>query len=109
MAWRDHRTEQVIALGAEALGLTTAPVGTYPWRFHWLVLFPLVSAYLDLGQTERAVDAARLMLDPTQAQLPDELEAALRAACEAWDQGQPETAGRLVGDAVALAVKLRYT
>ena len=107
MAWRDDRTEQVIALGAEALELTTSPVGAYV-AFHWLALFPLASAYLDLGQTERAVDAARQMLEPTQAQLPDELEAAVQAACEAWDQGQPETAGRLVGEAVALAVKLRY-
>ncbi len=108
VAWRDHRTEQVISLGAEAMELTTYPVEAYDFRFHWLAFFPLASAYLDLGQTERAVDAVRQMLEPTQAQLPDELEAAVQGASEAWDQGQPETAGRLVGEAVALAVKLRY-
>ncbi len=29
--------------------------------------------------------------------LPDELEAAIRSACKAWDGDEPEKAGRLVG------------
>ena len=33
--------------------------------------------------------------------------AAIQAACEAWDRGEPETAGPLVGEAVTLARELR--
>ena len=106
VAWRSDRTKQVIALGPEALELWKSQLKTYPFRC--LALFPLASACLDLGQTEKAVDAARQTLEPTQARLPDELEAAVRAACEAWDRGEPEKAGRLVGEAVALARDLRY-
>ena len=106
VAWRDHRTEQVIALGTEALRLWEPDREVYPFRC--LALFPLMSAYLDLGRTEKAVDAARQSLEPREARLPDELEAAVQAACDAWDKGEPDEAGRLVGEAVALAVKLRY-
>ena len=106
MAWRDDRTEQVISLGIKARELWRSDVEIYPFRCQ--ALFPLASAHLDLGQTDKAVDAARQTLTPPQAQLPDELEAAVQAACAAWDQGRPETAGRLVGETVALAVKLRY-
>ena len=67
----------------------------------------------DRGQTEKAVDAARQTLEPTLAQLPDELEAAIQGACEAWDRGEPEKARRLVGDAVTLArellIRMRHT
>ena len=88
MAWRDHQTEQVIALGTEAVELWRSQLASYPFRC--AALFPLASAYLDLGQIERAVDAARQTLEPTQARLPDELEAAVQAACDAWDKGEPD-------------------
>ena len=106
VAWRDDRTEQVIALGTEARELWRSDVEIYPFRCQ--ALFPLASAYLDLGQIDKAVDAARQALEPTQARLPDQLEAAVQAACDAWDKGEPDEAARLVGEAVTLAGKLRY-
>ncbi|HXW82372.1 MAG TPA: hypothetical protein VEJ84_22940, partial [Acidimicrobiales bacterium] len=106
VAWRDERPEQVIALGTEALDLWSSQLKTYPFRC--VALFPLAAAYLDLGQIERAVDAARQTLEPTQVRLPDELEAAVQAACDAWDDREPDKASRLVGEAVALAGELRY-
>ena len=105
MAWRDHRTEQVIALGTEALEIWGSNLEIVPFRC--VALFALASAQLDLGQTEKAVDAARQTLE-TRARLPDDLEMVVLAACEAWDRGEPEKAGRLVGEAVALARELRY-
>jgi class 3 adenylate cyclase/tetratricopeptide (TPR) repeat protein len=106
VAWRDDRTEQVIALGTEARELWRSDVEIYPFRCQ--ALFPLASAYLDLGQTEKAVDAARQTLTPPQARLPDELEAAVIAACEAWDRGDSKNAGELLSDAVQLARDLHY-
>jgi class 3 adenylate cyclase/two-component SAPR family response regulator/tetratricopeptide (TPR) repeat protein len=106
VAWRDHRAEQVFALATEALDLWRSHLASYPFRC--LALFPLCSAYLDRGQAEKAVDLAREALEPKQARLPDELEAAVQAACAAWDRGEPEHASRLVDEAVALARELRY-
>jgi hypothetical protein len=105
-AWRDQRPEQVIALATEALAVWRSQLRNYPFRC--VALFPLASSYLDTGQIERAVDATRQVLEPTQARLPDELEGAARAACDAWDQGEPDKGFRLVGEAVTLARKLRY-
>jgi class 3 adenylate cyclase len=106
VAWHDQRAEHAVTLGTEALELWKSELPSYQLRC--LALFPLASAYLNLGQAEKAVDAARQTLEPTLAQMPDELEAAVHRACEAWDRGQPEKAGRLVGDAVTLAHELRY-
>ena len=105
-AWRDHRPEQAIALATEAMDLWRSQLKAYPFRC--VALFPVASAYLALGQTERAVDAARQTLEPPQARLPDELETAVQAACDAWDKGEPDKAARLVGEAVTLAGELRY-
>jgi hypothetical protein len=96
----------VIALATEALAVWRSQLRNYPFRC--VALFPLASSYLDTGQIERAVDATRQVLEPTQARLPDELEGAARAACDAWDQGEPDKGFRLVGEAVTLARKLRY-
>jgi tetratricopeptide (TPR) repeat protein len=106
VAWRANEAERVIALGTEALEHWRCHLEFYPFRC--LALFPLASAYLDLGQTENAVGALRETLEPTLARLPDELEAAVRTACEAWDEGGPGIAGRLARDAVAVAREHRY-
>jgi hypothetical protein len=103
---RDRRSEQVIALGTEALERWKSELKSYPLRC--LALFPLASAYLDLGQTEKAVVAASQTLEPPQARLPDELEAAVQAACDAWDHVGPEQASGLLADAVKLARDLGY-
>ena len=73
-----------------------------------LALWPLAGAYLDAGQVPEAVGAVRRLLEPSHARLPDELEAAVQEACEAWDRGEPELAGRLLADAVQLARDLGY-
>jgi hypothetical protein len=106
VAWRDGRVEEALGLGAQALEIWDA--GPESWPFQCLALWPLTAAYLDAEQIAEAVGAARRLLEPSQARLPDEMEAAVQVACDAWDKGQPETAARLVADAVDLAVKLHY-
>jgi class 3 adenylate cyclase/tetratricopeptide (TPR) repeat protein/two-component SAPR family response regulator len=105
-AWRDQRPEQTIALATQAMDLWRSHLKAFPFRC--VALFPVASAYVALGQTERAVDAARQTLEPPQARLPDELETSVQAACDAWDKGDPDKATPLVGEAVALAGELRY-
>ena len=87
MAWRDQRPDRAITLGTEALRLWDRPGGCRTHSAVWPSSRspPLTST---LGQTEKAVDVARQTLEPTQLWLPDELEAAIQGACEAWDQGR---------------------
>jgi hypothetical protein len=63
---------------------------------------------LRAGQVAEAVEAARQLLPAPQQRLPDELEAAVEAAGEARDQGDHQLAGATLGEAVELAVRLRY-
>jgi DNA-binding SARP family transcriptional activator len=105
VAWRDHRVQEALVLGAEALEAWDPHPYVYPYK---LALWPLAGAYLDVGQVPGAVGAARRLLEPSHARLPDELEAAVQAACEAWDRAEPELAGRLLAEAVELARDLGY-
>ena len=52
--------------------------------------------------------AARRLLDPSLARLPDDLEASVTAASDAWERGRPELAGGLLAGAVQLARHLGY-
>jgi hypothetical protein len=105
VAWRDERLAEALALGAEALELWHPFPGFYPYC---LALWPLAGAYLGTGQNEQAIAAARRLLDPSLARLPDELETAVLAACEAWDDADPDRAGHLLVDAEQLARHLGY-
>jgi hypothetical protein len=73
-----------------------------------LAFWPLAGSHLDLGHIEEAVGAAQRLLDPSLARLPDDLEASVQAASDAWDHGRPELAGRLLAGAVQLARDLGY-
>jgi hypothetical protein len=105
VAWRDGRTEAALAVGAEALELWPPNPEFYPYC---LALWPLAGTYLDTGHIEQAVGAARRLLEPSQARLPDELEAAVQVACQAWDRADTQAAAALLAGAVQLARDLRY-
>ncbi|HUC14013.1 MAG TPA: AAA family ATPase [Acidimicrobiales bacterium] len=105
VAWRDDQFGEALTLGTEALKLWHPHPGFYPYC---LALWPLAGAYLGTGQNEQAIAAARRLLDPSLARLPDELETAVLAACEAWDAADPDRAGHLLADAVQLARDLGY-
>jgi hypothetical protein len=101
VAWRDQQLEEAMAYGAQALELWETTPYCYPW--HCLARWPLAGAHLDAGHLREAIVATRLLLDPAQFQLPDDLEVAVRAACDAWDGAGSELAGWLLEDAVRLA------
>ena len=71
--------------------------------FRWVYLFPLIAARLGAGLAKEAVTAARQLLDPAQQALPGDLTAALEAASEAWDHGEPGLAGQHLESALLLA------
>jgi hypothetical protein len=69
---------------------------------------PLLAAHLRLGDTAAAVAAARQVIDPSQQLLPDDLTAALAAACGSWDQGDEARAAGLLTEALTVARTRAY-
>jgi hypothetical protein len=103
LAWQDGRPDDVLRIAAEiesmALGSRADPVPGY----RWVYLFPLIATQLSHSDTERAVSAARPLLDSDQHGLPHELDAAVAAACQAWDRGRGEEAAAGLRAALGLA------
>ena len=62
VAWRDGRSEDVLALAAEALELWRTNVVSYSW--YWLCLWPLIAVHLEGGRTAEAVAASGQLLSP---------------------------------------------
>jgi hypothetical protein len=87
LAWQDGRPDDVIRIAAQvdAAGGLETEAGN---RYRWVYLFPLAATHLARSDPGRAVAAVRRLLDPGQPALPDQLTAALDAACRAWDSGQ---------------------
>ena len=104
IAWRDEKISEALALGTEAQLWQPHPA-FHPYCF---ALFPLVGANLATGRAEQAVGAARRLLEPAHAALPEELEAAVKGGCDAWDGAEPERASALLADAVRLARGFGY-
>jgi len=71
--------------------------------FLWIGLWPLLAARLAQGDEAGAADLARRMLDRAQMKLPDDLEAPLGGAVDAWEAGDAACAGDLLRTAVARA------
>jgi class 3 adenylate cyclase/tetratricopeptide (TPR) repeat protein len=106
VAWRDGCFEQVILLMDDALEIWAKTVVSYSW--YWLGLWPLIAARLSAGEVGKAVEAARLLLPAPQQHLPDELESLVIAALAAWEERAVDLAGERLGEAVAVAQRLRF-
>ncbi len=102
LAWQDGCPDDVMRLadGLAHAELTTVGVAA---AFQWVYLFPLIAARLGAGLVKEAVTAARQLLDPAQQALPGDVTAALEAASEAWDHGEPGLAGQHLESALRLA------
>jgi tetratricopeptide (TPR) repeat protein len=108
LAWQDGRPDEVLRLAAEIEERNLHRLGTGV-MYRWVYLFPLLAVHLQAGETGEAVAAARRIIDPSQQVLPDDLTAALAAACESWDQGsdRAQTESRL-REALAVARDRAY-
>ena len=70
----------------------------------WVYLFPLIAARLGAGLRRRGGDGRRGRFSiPRSRRLPGDLAAALEAAGEAWDRGEPSLAGQHLEAALRLA------
>jgi adenylate cyclase len=110
LAWQDRHPDDVIKLAEEIATLTTdtPDAGLYYGPVH---LWPLAAVHLEAGHLAEAVTATRRLRDYTQLPASREgadLDAALTAASQAWDAGQPDPARASLTTALALARDLGY-
>ena len=107
LAWQDGHPDEVIRLAGRIteFGLRSLVSGA---RYRWVYLFPLIAARLQAGDVAAAVAAARQIVDPAQQLLPDDLMAALDAACAAWDRGEAGQAADGLAGALRQAHDLHY-
>jgi len=106
LAWREGRPAEVRERADAALALWSG--SALDWPFQWVCLWPLIAVGLAAGEISEAVATSRKLLTPSQQRFPDELEAAVQAAIDAFDKGEAELAGTLLGEALELAQRLRY-
>jgi class 3 adenylate cyclase/tetratricopeptide (TPR) repeat protein len=107
LAWQDGHPDEVIALAGRIVEFDIGTLVTGA-RYRWVYLFPLIAARLQSGDAAAAVAAARQIIDPAQQLLPDDLMAALDAACAAWDRGAAGPAADGLDAALRLAHDLQY-
>ena len=110
LAWQDRQPDDVIKLAEEIATLMTGipDAGIYYGPVH---LWPLAAVHLDAGQLAEAVAATRRLRDyaqPPASQQGADLDAALAAASQAWDQDQPDLARDHLTAALDLARELGY-
>ena len=105
VAWRGGNLSEAEANGQTALDSMRQPMA---FPFEWTALWPLTVVALARQEVARAIGYARRMLDPLQQLLPAEMTTAIKAAIQAWDQGQAEVAEAHLQQAAVSAADLGY-
>jgi class 3 adenylate cyclase/tetratricopeptide (TPR) repeat protein len=100
VAWR-RNDEALEAHGRAALEIWEAIPLHYPFVF--MALWPLMAHALSKDRIAEAVNLARRILDPLQRRPAPPVEARLRRALDAFDEGDPETATRSLAAALRRA------
>jgi hypothetical protein len=76
--------------------------------FQWIVLWPLIGAALAQDDLEDATGCARALLEPSQQRMADDVEAAIQAAVQAWDQEDINSARNWLQNALERAQEAGY-
>jgi predicted ATPase len=105
VAWREGALSEAEANGQAALETWKQ----YPnFMFQWTALWPLTGVALARREVGRAMDYVRILLDPLQQRLPEEMATALERALDAWDQDRADAAQRYLQQAAEIAAGLGY-
>ncbi|HTV10431.1 MAG TPA: AAA family ATPase [Acidimicrobiales bacterium] len=104
---QEGRLDEVIALARQAVEAPRPEAGVY-LHFGWMYLWPLLSAYLQIGDLGLAIGTAGKLLDPSQQAMPDELALLLVSASSAWEKQEPGVARGTLGEALEVAQRLGY-
>jgi eukaryotic-like serine/threonine-protein kinase len=105
VALRERR--EVEATAAEALAAWARLPASYKYPLQWLARIPLAADLTARGLADEALTHWELLLDPLQSALPDELDAAIRAAVAKRTTGAaPDDTS--IARLVELAQELRF-
>jgi hypothetical protein len=99
--WRTGAIDQVDLLGQSALHSWANLPERYP--VDWMALWPMIALSLSRGDTGRAIDLARGLLDPTQEPLPPALRDLVSEAIGAAASGNVTKAAETMSRAVETA------
>jgi tetratricopeptide (TPR) repeat protein len=109
VAWKEQRPEEAEREARAAVERWRKLSARYShFGGQWQGLLILMALESRRGEVEAALERARTMLDPTQIPLPEPLAGALRAALEAWSQGQRQAALEHLRRAAGAAEELRF-
>ena len=106
VAWRDGVMVEAVSAGLASAGTQQRQQGINAFR--WAGLWPVIGVMLTQDKICEAIDYVRMLLNPSQQLLPENLSIRLEAALHAWDKGQQEEACRLLQQAVPLAEEQGY-
>jgi DNA-binding SARP family transcriptional activator len=107
LAWREGDLEQAERLGRESVEKKYYRPKRYN-PFQWVGLWPLIGVALTQGRIAAAIEAVRMLFDPTLQPPVAPLDTHLEAVLHAWDAGQHEEAHALLQQAVPLAEQKGY-
>jgi hypothetical protein len=106
-AWLNFRAGELKAAQSEAhQAVALWGQGSYP--FKWLAYWILLASALQQQALSEAVAAARVMLDPSQHQLPDDIATLLEAAVRASRTGLADPSQAHLTQVVNLAYQYGY-
>lgn len=100
--------EEALASSRAALA-TWHSLRTAAYPFYWLACAPLLALAMANDDLELAAEQARLMLQPSQLRLADDLESALREGADAFSAADHATARASLQKALDLAGRDRLT
>jgi hypothetical protein len=106
VAWHEGDLRQARAHAEAAIDLWQQRSIANPgaWTAHW----PLIAVALAEERLAEAIASVPILLDPSQARMPDALVARLEAALEAWDGGRSEATCTGLQEAMRLAQKIGW-
>ena len=106
LAWERWCTNHVGE--AQQSGRSALELWPDDYPFQWTALWPLIAMALAQDQLAEVVEYSRVLLEPTQQRLPDELTVGIEEAVNKWEVGELGWSRRHFDQALELAKKLGY-
>lgn len=109
VAWKSGNFEQARRHGCAALeAWRQLPTGHGSTLSQWTALYPLLALALHNGEIAHGIDYIRLLLNPTQQRLPDDLTTLLEQALAAWENDTSKQMPSLLQETIALGQQYHF-
>jgi DNA-binding SARP family transcriptional activator len=106
VAWRDGKLDEAETYGRMSIEVSQQQQDVNAFR--WVGLWPLIGVMLTRERVAEAMTFVRMLLDPTQQPLPEQLSTLLVTALQAWESAEQERASALLQQAASAAQLTGY-